>query len=213
MSTATKFTNKKGIGKINARKKIVDAISDSTNKLKEIVTLAAQDTEIEKMIYKTISKRFKYIMCERNIDEYIKMCQKANSFFKTIPPSFHFGTIGEVIMKMKADSVSHIIADYCGQFATFKDEIAYAMKNNVVEVDGTISITINKRISPGESARFFNEMNRLNPMRETIQNDTMTEHAVLTFLNRNGGNNFAIETIFNYRDSASMLLIILRRIK
>lgn len=213
MAIKTTFVNKKGIGKANARKKIVEAISDSTNRLKEIVTLAAQDTEIEKMIYKTVSRKFKYIMCERNIGEYIKMCEKANAFFKSIPPSFHFGSIGEVIMKMKPESVSHIIADYCGQFATFKDEIAYAMKNNVVEVDGTISITINKRISPGESVRFFNEMTRLNPIRTHIQEDTMTEHAVLTFINRHGGDNFAIETIFNYRDTASMLLIILRRIK
>lgn len=211
------FNNKGGTGKQKARNLIINAIKNSDTTKSKILTLPAEDFEIEKLLFTQVSKKINFLMCESKPLIYKKLIAKANNFF-TRMPAYYCGFIGDKIYEARENEYSHLILDYCGQIASFADEILFAMNNKIVEVDGTISLTFNKRITGTQSKKFVELMELLNPQTlksktNVIKDEPRTEHSILTFFNRNGGMNYAIENVFSYKDTAAMFLVIIRRIK
>jgi hypothetical protein len=92
--------------------------------------------------------------------------------------------------------------------------IAEDMKNmfqvNIVGVNGIIAITLSKRINKvSQSSKVYDEMNKL----IKNENDIETIHAFKTFFSKVCGFNYSIEEIFEYHDTCSMALIIIKRLK
>jgi hypothetical protein len=202
-----KFTNKKGVGKVKARKIMVDAITAIKLNNNFILTLPSDTCQIERDLL-VQSKKFTFLGVEKDTDTYWAMVTKILKY--RLPITAFNGTMGAKIAEAKTNQYGHLILDYCGQLPTFSDEIMLALRNNIVEVNGTISITLNKRLSGEEGRNFANFLLKLNP-----QNDFKIceyEHLVRTFINRIGGYNYAIEKVFSYNDTNAMILVILRRI-
>ena len=202
-----KFMNSKGAKKEKAREKVIQAIISNFSNNKYILSLPFQDCIIEKKLM-DISHNYTFLGCESDIPTY-------NNMLKTIaennlPISTHRGTIGEIIRKAQENEFSDVILDYCGQLNKNSEDIRLAIERNIVEVGGTISITLNKRITPN-TEEIYELMEKLNPKNDT---DEMTrcEHAIRTFINRVGGLKYAIIDTLNYHDTASMFLIIIKRI-
>ena len=211
-NTNAGFKNENGISKIEARKKMTMAAKNSINKAKKILSLPSKNPILEELFHKRISKKFHFVMCEKDQDKFRTMVFNALNTFTNNVPEFYCGTIGDKIYAAKENEYSHLLLDYCGEIGTFADEIEYAIKNDIVEISGTIAITVNKRISMGIPTTFKNEMLELNPQRINDEN-TVSEHIAETFINRIGGRGYKLETVFPYFDTAAMILFIIRRIK
>ena len=203
-----KFHNAKGEKKQLARETMVNAIENSRASKGTILTLPYKHCIIEKMILDRVSKRYNFMACE--LDQKVFNAMLMTIAKNNLPMNVHRGGIGEKIEQAKENEYSHLILDYCGQLGTFHKEIQMAIEKNIVEVDGTISITLNKRITPN-TEYIYEKMEQLNP-RQVKNELTRTEHALRTFINRVGGMGYAIESTLNYHDNTSMILMIVRRI-
>lgn len=200
------FKNEDGVGKETARIDMVTHILENPSKSKVILSLPSQTCAIEQAIIKK-AKNFTFIGVESEVEVYWKMATKIVQ--NRLPITPFLGTMGDKIAEARPNQYAHLILDYCGQLHSFSEEIMLAMRNNIVEIDGTISITLNRRIS-GKGRAFANFLQRLNPQHDTSIRET--EHLLRTFINRIGGYNYAIEKVLNYHDTNSMILIIVRRI-
>ena len=203
-----KFANQDGENKELARIKMVKAIKNSNTSKNPILTLPCSDCVIEMKILNEISKKYRFMGCELDSKVYNKMLMTIAK--NNLPFDTHKGKIGDKIREAKPNQYSHLILDYCGTLGTAHEDIKFAIDNDIVEIDGTIAITLNKRISGSED--IYNLMERLNPSLPSDNDETRFVKACRTFLTRIGSYKYAIEDVFNYKDTAAMVLIIVRRI-
>ena len=201
------FTNSKGIKKAQARAIMIGAIKQS-RLFGKVLTLPYKTCEIERNLIDKVSKRFKFIGCEREPKVFIDMLKTVIKY-KLDMDCIH-GEIGEQIANAKENEFDHLILDYCGQLSTTYNDIRTALKNKIVKIGGTIAITLNKRQSVKDGIE--NEMNMLNPL--GIENGQV-ENAILTFIFGVTDFNYSLQTKFTYKDkkNSSMILIILKRVK
>ncbi len=202
------FKNDKGENKQKARDLMVSSIANSNTTKGTILTLPFKHCIIEQQILKQVSKKYKFLGCEIDSGVYNEMLITIAK--NNLPISTHKGTIGDKIRQAKTNEYSHLVLDYCGQLGTAHDDIKVCIENDIVELDGTILITLNKRITPGTEG-IYELMERLNPRTDTNEL-TRCEHALRTFINRIGGVKYAIEAVLNYHDTTSMILMVVRRI-
>ena len=204
----TDFKNISGDEKDKARKLMVKTIKESERSPKPILTLPFEDCLIEQKLLSEVSKKFTFLGCERKSPVYNKMLMTiANN---NLPINTYKGLIGDKIKEATTNQYSHLLLDYCGQLGTAHVDINHAISFDIVEVGGTIAITLNKRITPGTES-IYELMEKLNPQTTTSE-DTRTEHALRTFINRVGGFKYSIEDVLSYYDTSSMILMIVRRI-
>ena len=205
------FSNKQGYEKEKTRIKIKNAIQNSGVGFDNpIISLPFEDLKMELKLLKEVSKKFKFIGCERDKQTYKNML--SNIIKNDLTINTYFGDIGELLLTRKKDSISHLILDYCGQFETYYKDLQYTIENDLVELNGIIALTFNDRIST--SSRYIYElMEKLNP-RTDMDEGKKVIHSIKTFINRIGGLKYAIDEVFRYKDKekASMVLVIVKRI-
>ncbi len=205
-----------------ARIAMKDATLNSSTSKGKILTLPNVECKIERMILEMVSSKYTFLGVEREPDTYVKMFNyiKANNLILDIIP--YLGNFSDLIFGKTENAYSHIIADYCGQLYPQSKELAYALQNKIVEIDGTISITLNERISTGKdknkmALRFEKETIKGFGRRDKQYNRCQWQ--LICFIKKFGGKNFDIETIMPYSDTkkgnkaAKMMLFIVRRIK
>jgi len=210
-SVINKFSNKCGDEKEKTRIKIKTAIENSGVGFDNpIVSLPFEDLKMELKLLSEVSKKFKFIGCERDKQTYKNML--SNIVKNDLTINTYFGNIGDLLITRKTNSISHLILDYCGQFGMHYKDIQYTMENDLVEVNGIIALTFNNRISIG-TEYIYNLMEKLNP-RTDVDDDKRVIHSIKTFINRIGGLKYAIEEVFKYKDKekASMVLVIIKRV-
>jgi hypothetical protein len=210
-SVINKFSNKCGDEKEKTRIKIKTAIENSGVGFDNpIVSLPFEDLKMELKLLSEVSKKFKFIGCERDKQTYKNML--TNIVKNDLTINTYFGNIGDLLITRKTNSISHLILDYCGQFGMHYKDIQYTMENDLVEVNGIIALTFNNRISIG-TEYIYNLMEKLNP-RTDVDDDKRVIHSIKTFINRIGGLKYAIEEVFKYKDKekASMVLVIIKRV-
>ena len=204
------YNNHGGFFKQQARDKMENAISFVDSPMGTILTLPSFTCTLESQILNRIGKGINFIGCERDFDTFQQMVNTiANNdkLRKAIVP--RFGEIGDVIFKSKTDEFAHLILDYCGTINSFHKEIEYAIQNDLVQLNGTISITLSKN-GIGNNVGIVGELLRQFP--EGCFNEKETEIGVKLFLNKVMKPNYKVELFFNYYDSSPMMLIIIRRI-
>ena len=186
----------------------------------KILGLPACDFEIEKKIYNEVSQRFSYIGVEHKKDEFFKLLH--NLAIEEFVMTPIFGSISDQIFKSKENELSHLILDYCGQLDTFAKEIIYAIQNNIVAINGTISITLNRRITLPSGHSFadtiYSDMLGLRNIKE-VEKGELVRTALNIFLQGICGLNYAIVETFEYRDDkkdkrgSNMVLAIVKRLR
>lgn len=217
--TAVKFKNYYGENKEVARKIMIDAICATPRlqraKVDRILCLPAAKAIIELRLLEIYS-RFTFSACE-----YDK--EVANELHKTIYENnlggimdVHCGKISDIIYRANKDEFSHLILDYCGEIDTFYDEIDHALMNKIVQVGGTVSITVAKRTHPSnKETGIVARMNKMYPLRPDAIGEV--EWALIQIFEEYQKRGlYSFETLKNYSDSArgaNMALIVLRRIK
>ena len=216
----TNFANIDGVHKDEAREKMITQIKKSGLKYGKILTLPACDFEIETKLYNNVSQRFTYIGVEHKKDEFFKLLK--NLALKQFVMTPIYGSISEQIFKAKEDEFSHLILDYCGQLDTFAKEIIYAIQNNIVAKNGTLSITLNRRVtlSPGFSFAdtIYSDMLGLRNIKKVAKGE-LVRIALNIFLERICGLNYSIIETFEYRDDkkdkrgSNMVLAIVKRLR
>lgn len=180
-----------------------------------------------KRIYYSVSKKFNYMFCQRitNEDERNTFQHIFNNMTKYGKHNtIHGSDFSELIYGANENSFSHIGADYCGCLNTFKDEIKYAVLNNLVVVGGTIQVTmfnINRAPSTKEFTEKMLNLGYEFPSQEikkgnkiVIKKPSKTEMANRSFFRYLSNlTDYEIVEEFTYVDSSPMLMVILRRLK
>lgn len=220
VAQVSNFSNIKGEHKDEARVKIVSEIKKSGLKYGKILSLPASQFIIEQTIFNEVSQRFTYIGVEYDKDEFFKLL--TNLGLKQFVMTPIYGSISEQILKAKQDEFSHLILDYCGQLDTFAKEIIYAIQNNIVAKNGTIAITLNRRITLPSGFSFsdtiYADMLGLRNIKEVAKGE-LVRIALNIFLERICGLNYAIVDTFEYCDmkgtkkGANMVLAIVKRLR
>lgn len=204
--TMKKFINSNGKGKQDARKEMVKYAVNSEVKSGTILSLPFETWAIERMILKK-SKRYNFVGVELNEDVFRKVV--INSVKHKIPvKGLYNGTLAEQIFSSESNQYAHIFADYCGQIQTHATELEFVLTNDLVKVGGTIAVTVNKRISG--NFEFYEEMEKYSPLTDETKR---CENGIRTFFNLVGGKRYRIEKLMTYKDTASMVLIIVKRLK
>ena len=204
------FKNFNGKEKHKARQIIVNVIKSGGMKRGSVLTLPCSEWEVEKLIQKNYTKSFNYVACERNSGTMIKMVQKINQYGKN--NTIHHGELSEKIFSAKQDQYAHIIADYCGTLTKVKNEIVHACMNNVVKVNGTITITLLKARTNNDLVSDLNFLKQELTKKEVRQNDN--ESAIKMFFKTlSAMTDFEIIEEFCYTDTSPMILIALKRVR
>ena len=205
------YGNHEGVYKQEAREKMVNAIASVDSPIGVIPTLPSFTCKLESLILSRIGRGISFIGCERDFDTFHKMVNtiaENTTLKRTIVP--RFGEIGEVIFNAKKDDFAHLILDYCGTINSFHKEIEYAIQNDLVKVNGTLSITLSKN-GIGNNVGIVGELLRQFP-EGCFNGEKETEIGVKLFFNKVMKPNYKVELFFNYYDSSPMMLIIVRRI-
>ena len=209
------FVHTKSVKKeVMYRNPIIEKLQQSSLKNGTVLSLPAEKFITEKRIFDEVSKKFNFIGVEFNNDNFYSLLTNlAKDRFKMV---VYPSDLASVLATMQENSLSHLLADYCGQLHTYQAEIVDAVQRNLVKVDGIITITINKRITGAENHKFYDEMIGLNDT--SMYGDVCkVELAFKIFLERLCGFNYKLETYLDYQSgetkSANMMLGIIRRIK
>lgn len=189
------------IEKSKARKITVDQIA-STFVTAQILSLPNFKFLMEKMLLK-VSHNFKFTCCEFDDQIFFKMLEFVGS--KKLPFfDIRCKALGEIIFESAKESYAHIIADYCGTFNMFAPELEHVMKNNILKVGGTLSITMTKRMPKPE----INHYKRMCKIRKQVKGTTKTEHALNVMTEQFP--NYKTVKVYHYKN---MVLYIVKRIK
>lgn len=195
------FTNYYGEGKNNARNFICQNIKESGVLYGNVMCLPAAYCLLELKIHNEVSNAFTYIACERLEKTFLEMVEtiKENNLLMFS----RLGDLRSTIYSAAENSYSHILLDYCGILTTFKDEILYLTKKNIVRVGGTIITTVEK----ARDGRIIKGMG----IKKETKNMSRTERSIKKFF-RNIDNYEMVDT-FQYDDTSPMMVVVLKRVK
>lgn len=212
------FGNYNGASKNEAREKMQTKIVSSKPSGK-ILTLCADKCLIEEPIHAVDSNRFTFLGVEYNEEVYRRLQKHLAK--STLKMDTYNGKLGDVLERSKANDFAHIVMDYCGQLATFADDIITAVQNNLVVVGGSIYITLNLRANVYH-LDFYNEILGLSSItKEELEKGQYLKTVIDSFLKRLCGFNYSFEKPFFYRDTledgrklgANMVLLTITRLK
>jgi hypothetical protein len=207
------YNNAVGKNKMSARIFMVSYIIAS-KVWGKILTLPNWVCTIEKLILKQRKLGISFVGVECKKDTYWKLCKKI--WQEQLPMSAHFGFINEIIDKAREGEFAHLILDYCGQLHSFAKDIETALTNKIVPINGTIHITLSRRIS-GKGLSIIEEMESIIPYNGG--DNGRVQHSINTFLRVVGRGSYEIVKEFPYNDKSkgssngAMILFILKRIK
>jgi hypothetical protein len=213
-----RYSNEDGVEKMKTRHIIVNTINSVKLPKRRFLSLSADNCLTEGMLYNQVSKRSKFVLCENHPETYRQLLLNIVKNKTIVPYAVLSCSIGEEIRRSRENDYTDLVLDYCGQIGTNHEDIEYAIKNNIVCVGGTISVTLSKRISGGVGGgynmSFIEKMEKLNPNFKKQVGDNRTEPAVLTFFNRICGMNYEIVVNHPYKDTdkQAMMLVIIRRV-
>jgi hypothetical protein len=197
--------------KNDGRLKTVSYITKSKNKGNKILSLPAEFCILEKLILK--KRHFDFVACEYDSDVFSRLV--ANIKHEKLPIVAHCSPIGTLIRCAKENEYAHLILDYCGSLNKFHEDIAIAIRNNIVEVGGTISVTLSVRFrGEDDGTCFINDMTKYVPEKDRKNRKSIIAFEML--MNANSYKNYVIEETFSYKEGQGampMLLVIIRRVK
>jgi hypothetical protein len=203
------FNNHGGANKQIARDIMTEYVTNGT--LGKVLSLPSHTAKLELQILDKISSGLDFIACERELDVFHKLVGTIlnnKKLKKSVKPTF--GEIGDVIYNSKSDEYAHMILDYCGTINTFHKEIEFAVKHDILKLNGTMSITLSK-IGLGNSKGIIGELLSQFPA-DCFTNEKQTDIGIKLFLNKILKSNYKVEKIFNYCDTSPMVLIVIKRI-
>ncbi len=108
-----------------------------------ILTLPAVECILERALLQKISRKFRFHACEFGKKLYRPLFETIKS--ENLPMIPYFGKIADLIDIARQDDYAHLILDYCGEFTTFKKEVAKALEKKIVKVGGIVTVTFSKR--------------------------------------------------------------------
>lgn len=207
-TAAPRYSNADGIKKQQAREQMIEAISTSNLNTGDVLTLPFSTCELEKQLNQSYRNKFRYIGCEREPDVYYEMLRTIAD--ERLVMNTHFGSISDKIYSAFSNEYAHLILDYCGQISTFQEEIKHAITNNIVQVGGTISVTLCKR---GELKGKIAEKIEALP-ENFVSNDKLQIYAIKLFFSEFAGADYKISTFMEYKDDGKMpmVLVVLKRL-
>lgn len=198
------FKNITGDGKKEARQYMALGVEGNKATNKPILTLPHKEWSLEKLIQMYTGKKFSFLAVERELDTFIEMVKHSKLYGKN--NTCYHGDMGDKIYEAKEDTFSHAMLDYCGTFSMFRKEITTAVINNIVEVGGTIAVTLVKARDNSDILNNCNDASGLG--KSKTENGLKMFFKSLCLIS-----DFEVVTELAYTDSMPMMLVILKRTK
>lgn len=214
----SKFKNVNTECKNTARNHIINQVLTKTGK---VLTLSGETLTTERMLLEHNPNGYTFDIAELNQRVMKRLLKKVigSSLVNKINTLYR-GLVEDVIKKAGRDEYAHLILDYCGTLERFHSDILKAVGNNIVQVGGSISVTLCRR-------------SRITPFieswasRRTDKSTSLNESAIDGFFHYVcdhpfvGSANYEVKLIHNYRQldakgnkkGSNMTLIILERTK
>jgi len=202
------YSNHNGINKETARNKMANLIIGSgIGGL--IPTLPNTDWVIEKKIHSAVEfGKIAFIGIENHKPTYLAM--RSNLKKTGILAETHFGKFNDKIFGETEDTYGHLIMDYCGELHTISKEVEYAIINDLVVVNGTLSITFAKPMRG--MTKQADKLRNLACINNTDER-CISDRAVEAYFNKVTGWNYKLIEVFYYQDTYPMTLVLIKRIK
>ena len=192
-------------GKKLARQIIAKWVGTLTSK-QQVLTLPYVTWAMEKLIEMYTGYKFSYMACERDFTIFKEMILNGNKWGKK--NDFYYGTLGDKIKMAIENQYSHLILDYCGMLSTFRREITMAVINNIVEVGGTISVTL---LKARDNSHIIDKCYEASGESDS---DNRTEIAIRHFfISLCNISDFEVVEELTYQTKVPMMLTVLKRTK
>ena len=202
------FTNKDGEGKGVSRRTMAMHIGRSGLRKGKVLTLPHIHWTMESLLQDTVSKVFKYVAVENNLNVFPQMAAKVTDFGRG--SEVYYGDIAGKIYAAQEDEFSHLILDYCGTLETFRKEIIHACLNNIVKVGGTISVTVQKART--NSVCVEKTINLKSKWTGEYLKETDNTHFIGTFFDMlSAMTDFEVVDKVQYGDGSPMMLVVIKR--
>lgn len=204
------FRNVDGKYKKLARLKMAKHIDDTKLKFGRVLTLPWKEWALEKVVSENASKLLSYDACESNPAVFLEMV--ANSRIVGRRNVCYPTPISDRIYAAKEGTYDHALLDYCGALDKQKEELMYALQNNIVKVGGIIAVTLTKARSKDTLVGKLNAL-RSELSGETIKPNCNASGISMFFKAMCALTDFEVVEEFYYKDKGKspMTLTILKR--
>lgn len=205
------YKNGEGENKIKAKLKMQEHII-ATNIQGHIGTLTNLYVDMETAIYNAMPN-CSFTTVERELPVYEQIRRNIKSW--GIPIKCEFGEFSKILYGKDENTYAHLIMDYCGHLFSVAKELMFTIDNNLVVVGGIIALTTDRvnRIGSGEMWDYITSLSDEKTINRDKDTRSKSEIENERFLYSILGRNYKIIEVFNYRDTHSMTLTIIKRIK
>ena len=203
------YLNEGGTLKQLARDLVCQAI-ETSKKVGKILSLPFETCKFERQLLETVSNKFTFVGVERLKETYFNMLKTVVE--NRLNMSCINGNFIDTVKSSLKNEYAHVYADFCGNFDDYHHDIKLLLKKKIVQVGGTVSITLSNRTFK-KTSDIVDRMNDLNPI--GLVDGNKIENAIKTFLVKESKNNYALTNVFSYKDDErqAMILFTLVRVK
>jgi len=198
------YTNGDGIEKERVRNILANEV-EASGVVGKYLGLPFYTADFEKKIYNRIPT-MSFVGCETERNTFL-LREKYNRMHD-FPMEMHNCELSKMIRNSEPNAYAHVFLDYMGGLHKFKNEILEAMDRQIVQIGGTLAITI-------QNAQRYGLVREVSPYARKLDNRTASTKMIDRFICDAKGDDYELLSNNYYKDNGhvGMNLIILKRIK
>jgi hypothetical protein len=204
-------TNFGGKSKITARQ-IMSNWALKSGVVGKSFSFTHKEAELEQIILKDMPD-MSFLSVDNDI-EIIKAMKKTMKRLN-LPLEIKHADAINVLRKVEPNELAHAFLDFCCQLHTASMEIRQVLDNDLVQINGTVAITVAKTVRADSKGYWFGLWKNFTEItsNQIEDNRTTSDVANIMLLTLLMNERYTIREVFNYRDTSPMTLFILQRIR
>lgn len=171
-----------------------------------------KEAELEQVILKDMpDMTFLSVDNDKQIIKAMKKTMKRLN----LPLEIHEAQAIEVLRKIEPNGLAHAFLDFCCQLHTASMEIKQVLDNDLVQINGTIAITVAKTVRADSKGYWFKLWKNFSEITTNQLEDerSTSDIANMLLLTMLMNERYTIREVFNYRDTSPMTLFVLQRVR
>jgi hypothetical protein len=201
-----------GANKEKIRYKFYEEINKSKITNGKFFTLPGDTCRFEYELNSAVpGNKFHYISVEYDTGTYYKA--RKRSVTSGLHMSLTLNKASEVLLDRDEEAYfNHMFLDYCGTFTTYENEVRHVIDKNLVKVGGLIGLTLSLREANTKQETCIDYHRKV---LEFVGSDNTpsTLNGIRLKLMSFIGNNYEMSEFIDYRDTSSMVFVLLKRLK
>jgi hypothetical protein len=198
------YTNGDGIEKERVRNILANEV-EASGVVGKYLGLPFYTADFEKKIYNRIPT-MSFVGCETEKNTFL--LRKKYDILEDFPMEMHNCKLSKMIRNSEPNTYAHVFLDYMGGLHKFGSEIVEAMDRQIVQIGGTLAITI-------QNAQRYGLVKETSRFARKLDNRTASSKMIDKFICDVKGDDYELLSNNYYKDDkhVGMNLIILKRLK